>query len=465
MSSNPTLELPLRADTKHSDIAIRVSNLSKCYQIYDRPQDRLKQSVVPRLQRLIGQIPRTYFREFWALKGVSFEVKKGETVGIVGRNGSGKSTLLQMIAGTLAPTMGTVETNGRTAALLELGAGFNPEFTGRENIYMNAAVLGLSAKEVAEQFENITAFADIGTFIEQPLKVYSSGMMVRLAFAISVCVKPEILIVDEALSVGDFFFQQQCAERMRKLLAEGVTILFASHDISSVKALCDRALVLRDGRLVFDGDQKEGIFYYLRYGQRPEKVDATDDHAVSRVDYETEEELFSEIRPHLLWENPDLKSVMSVGGIVGLSILDEDRMPTDSCKIGEKRIFQVYYIPPRMQSVRLMIAIKNRFDHDITTFGSLQLGLQPMCLNGRELCVFEVEAIVLLQGGQYSVKGIIKGLGSPPHVGGVEIGVTPPLGPFTVHWNYERDIPPFQGMVGLPSQASIRRLFSLDDKV
>ena len=163
-----------------TDIAIRVQNLSKCYEIYNKPRDRLKQFFVPRLQRMTGQQPKQYFREFWALKDVSFEIKKGETVGIIGRNGSGKSTLLQMICGTLSPTSGSIRTNGRIAALLELGSGFNPEFTGRENVYMNAALLGLSNKEINARFDEIVAFADIGGFIEQPVKTYSSEMMMVL---------------------------------------------------------------------------------------------------------------------------------------------------------------------------------------------------------------------------------------------------------------------------------------------
>lgn len=235
-----------------SDIAIRVQNLSKCYPIYDAPRDRLKQFVVPRLQGLVGRkTAKQYFREFWALRDVSFEVKKGETVGIIGRNGSGKSTLLQIICGTLNPTKGGVETRGRIAALLELGAGFNPEFTGRENVYLNAAVLGLSNEEIDTRFDEIAAFADIGDFIERPVKTYSSGMMVRLAFAVAIHVDPEILIVDEALSVGDAYFQAKCAHRIRSIISKGVTVLFVSHDTASVKSLCSRAILLDSGRSLF----------------------------------------------------------------------------------------------------------------------------------------------------------------------------------------------------------------------
>ena len=200
-----------------SEIAIKVENLSKCYQIYDQPRDRLKQFLLPRLQRVVGLTPKQYYREFWALKDISFDVKKGETVGIIGRNGSGKSTLLQMICGTLSPTTGSVATHGRIAALLELGSGFNPEFTGRENVYMNASVLGLTNDEIDARFDEIAAFADIGEFIEQPVKTYSSGMYSRLAFSIAINVDPEILIVDEALAVGDARFVAKCMRRIKDI--------------------------------------------------------------------------------------------------------------------------------------------------------------------------------------------------------------------------------------------------------
>ena len=245
-----------------TDIAIKVQNLSKCYYIYDNPRDRLKQFVAPRLQRLTWQQPKQYFREFWALKDVSFEVKKGETVGIIGRNGSGKSTLLQMICGTLTPTSGSIQTHGRIAALLELGAGFNPEFTGRENVYMNASVLGLSNKEIDARFDDIVAFADIGQFIEQPVKTYSSGMMVRLAFAVIAHVDADILVVDEALSVGDAFFSQKCMRFLRNFMKTG-TVLFVSHDTGAVVNFCNHAILLSHGHVTKTGTPKEVIKHYL----------------------------------------------------------------------------------------------------------------------------------------------------------------------------------------------------------
>ena len=245
-----------------SDTSIKVENLSKCYQIYDEPKERLKQFILPRLQRLFGIKPKQYFREFWALKDLSFEVKRGETVGIIGRNGSGKSTLLQIICGTLNPTGGTIQTSGRIAALLELGSGFNPEFTGRENVYMNGALLGLDEKQIDERFDAIVDFADIGDFISQPVKTYSSGMLVRLAFAVIAHVDADILVIDEALSVGDAFFTQKCMRFLRQFKENG-TILFVSHDTGAVVNLCKKAIWLEKGICREQGEPKIIAQHYL----------------------------------------------------------------------------------------------------------------------------------------------------------------------------------------------------------
>ena len=228
--------------------SIKVENLSKCYHIYDKPRDRLMQMVMR------GR--KQYYREFWALKNVSFEVKKGETVGIIGRNGSGKSTLLQMICGTLNPTSGSVQTYGRIAALLELGSGFNPEYTGRENVYMNGAILGLTQDEIDARFEEINAFADIGDFIEQPVKTYSSGMYVRLAFAVMANVDADILIIDEALSVGDAIFVQKCMRFIRDFQKHG-TLLFVSHNTQAILDICEKTIWLNDSKLQEIGHSKD----------------------------------------------------------------------------------------------------------------------------------------------------------------------------------------------------------------
>jgi lipopolysaccharide transport system ATP-binding protein len=234
------------------DIAIRVNGLSKCYQIYENPRDRLLQFIFPRIQRVLGIRQSRYHKEFWALRNVSFEVRRGETVGIIGHNGSGKSTLLQLICGILTPTSGYVEIRGRIAALLELGSGFNPQFTGRENVFLYASLLGLTEQETARRFDEIVSFADIGDFIDQPIKTYSSGMVVRLAFAVQTQIDPDVLIVDEALAVGDERFQRKCFARMETLKAKGTSIIFVSHSATQIIDLCEKTLFLNHGeRLLF----------------------------------------------------------------------------------------------------------------------------------------------------------------------------------------------------------------------
>ncbi len=248
-----------------SDIAIQVEKISKHFLMFEKPEHRLKQMIVPRLQRFAGQEPKTYYRDFVAVNDVSIKIQRGSTVGIIGRNGSGKSTLLQMICGTLQPSHGSVQVNGRIAALLELGAGFNPEFTGRENVYMNAAILGLSRKETEDRFEEIERFADIGIFIDQPVKSYSSGMYVRLAFAVAINVEPDILIVDEALAVGDEAFQRKCFARIEQIKEKGATILFVSHGAQTIVQLCDRAILMDRGEVILGGAPKTVVNQYQRF--------------------------------------------------------------------------------------------------------------------------------------------------------------------------------------------------------
>lgn len=237
-------------------VALRVEKVSKQYRIYERPGDRLKESLTRGLLRR--------HKEFWALRDVDFEIESGTTVGIVGPNGCGKSTLLQIISGTLAPTHGDVWHEGRIAALLELGAGFDPEFTGVENVYMNASLLGLSRRETDALFPAIERFAEIGPFLYQPVKTYSSGMYVRLAFAIAASVEPDILIIDEALAVGDAVFQHRCLRRINELHERGATVLFVSHDAAAVRALCSRAILLKTGSVIADGKPADVLNLYQK---------------------------------------------------------------------------------------------------------------------------------------------------------------------------------------------------------
>ncbi|MBF2066011.1 MAG: ABC transporter ATP-binding protein [Calothrix sp. C42_A2020_038] len=237
------------------EIAISLKNVSKCYKRYAHPVDRLKELLLPHFSKGL---------EFMALRDINLDIPKGQTVGIIGRNGSGKSTMLQIIAGTLAPTTGKVIVKGRVSALLELGSGFNPEFTGRQNVFFNGRLLGLSQNEIEAKFDDIAGFADIGDFIDQPVKTYSSGMFVRLAFAVAVNVDPEVLIVDEALAVGDIVFQHRCMRRMRALMDSGVTTLFVSHDSSAIKTLCNWAIMIHDGQIYTTGAPNDVTITYLK---------------------------------------------------------------------------------------------------------------------------------------------------------------------------------------------------------
>lgn len=244
------------------DLSIHAEGLGKRYEIYAQPSDRLRQMILPRLQRVARLQPRAYFKEFWALRDVGFDVRRGETIGIIGRNGSGKSTLLQMVCGTLHPTSGSVTVNGRVAALLELGAGFNPEFTGKENVYLSGLLYGIPESELRVRYASIVEFADIGDFIDQPVKTYSSGMYVRLAFAIAAHVDADVLMIDEALSVGDVVFTQKCMRYLRAFQNRG-TLVFVSHDTAAVTNLCARAIWLDAGRPMMDGPAKDVVERYL----------------------------------------------------------------------------------------------------------------------------------------------------------------------------------------------------------
>lgn len=238
------------------NIAIRVNHLAKLYKIYNQPIDRLKESLNP--------FGRRYSRDFHALTDISFAVEKGETVGVIGENGAGKSTLLKIITGVLTPTAGEIQVNGRIASLLELGAGFNPDMNGMENIYMSGTIIGCSREEMDKKVPNIIAFADIGDFIDQPVKMYSSGMFARLAFAVNAFIEPDILIVDEALSVGDAAFQAKCITRMRQMMKQGVTILFVTHDMATISSFCKKCVYLEKGKIREIGETKKIVDIYLK---------------------------------------------------------------------------------------------------------------------------------------------------------------------------------------------------------
>lgn len=420
-SSQNTSPLPLgegpgvREDA--NEVAIRVSSLSKCYQIYDTPRDRLKQFVAPRLQRLAGHTPKQYFREFWALKDVSFEVKKGETVGIIGRNGSGKSTLLQIICGTLNPTSGSVETRGRIAALLELGSGFNPEFTGRENVYMNASVLGLSNEEIDARFADIVAFADIDDFIEQPVKTYSSGMMLRLAFAVIAHVDADILVVDEALAVGDAFFTQKCMRFLRNFMKTG-TVLFVSHDTGSIRNLCSYAVWLEKGQVIQEGAPKDvcelylEAFYEAQQGKSSttklrafKKIDDSPPIKDQRLEFINTSNLRNDLQ--IFKFDPDAASFGKGGAqIQDVRLLDENEHPLAWIVGGEKVTLRVIvHAYQDLDSPIIGFFVKDRLGQALfgdNTFLSYREQVVH-CQEGNELQADFVFHMPLLPSGEYSI--------------------------------------------------------------
>jgi homopolymeric O-antigen transport system ATP-binding protein len=296
--------------------AVEFQGVSKSYAIYAAPGDRLKELLsLNRLKR---------HKDFWALRDISFEVKRGETFCIIGENGSGKSTLLQMVACILTPTSGSVAVNGRVSALLELGAGFNPEFSGRDNVYLNGSIMGLTTKQIDQRYGDIEAFAEIGDFINQPVKTYSSGMVVRLAFAVAINVDPEILLVDEALAVGDIYFRQRCMRKVHELRSRGVTILFVSHAVSDVKAIGDRALWLDHGRMIDVGDPDRVVSRYL--AAMTEK-DST--YLLTRARPETRHAAGPVRAPEVVETIPNIDRRFGDGRaeVLGIAVMDEQGRP------------------------------------------------------------------------------------------------------------------------------------------
>jgi ABC-type polysaccharide/polyol phosphate transport system ATPase subunit len=345
-----------------SESAIRVENLTKVYQLYESHADRVKEAFHPRRKK--------YHRPFHALSDVTLSVARGEFVGIIGRNGSGKSTLLQLITGILQPTSGTIEVSGQISALLELGAGFNPEFTGRENVYLNGSILGIAREHIDSSFAAIETFAGIGEFIDQPVKTYSSGMFVRLAFAIAIHINPEILIVDEALAVGDMFFQQKCIRHMEEHMAHCTKVL-VTHDMHAVANLCKRVFVLDMGRLVFTGAPLEGIEYYTKaihnemYRTMLPSTDAPEISAVSRAAERGDG-----------WIAVDSEATAGAGEvkITHVRALDEDKQPAVTATAGDRLSIEMLVHSSReIDNIIFGYTLKDRVGNGICGDNSLSL--------------------------------------------------------------------------------------------
>lgn len=330
-----------------SDIAIKVENLSKIYKLYDKPIDRMRES--------LSITKKKYSKEHYALNNISFEIKKGETIGIIGTNGSGKSTLLKMITGVLTPSAGKIEVNGKIAALLELGAGFNPEYTGLENIYLNGTMMGYTREEMDGKVSLITDFADIGEFINQPVKTYSSGMFARLAFAVAINVEPEILIVDEALSVGDVRFQIKCMDKMKQMMEGGTTVLFVSHDTNAIRRLCMKAIWISNGVIRDMGEVNRVADEYLDFLKCGEI--GNENHDIQKKK--------SEIKPFIHGDN--------IAEIVNFSVFDKFGNEVDEIRLDEYLKINVTYdvYDENIERPVLGIALKSIDDDNICGLNTL----------------------------------------------------------------------------------------------
>ena len=427
-----------------NEVVIKLEGVSKYFQIYAKPHHRLFQGLLRGRKR--------YFKEFCALRDISFKVKRAETVGIIGRNGAGKSTLLQIICGTLAQTSGSVEVNGRVAALLELGSGFNPEFTGKENVYMNSAILGLSKKEIDARYEEIISFADIGDFVDQPVKNYSSGMTVRLAFAVQVVIKPDILIVDEALSVGDFFFQQKCFRRIKELQTQGTTLLFVSHDMSVVRDLCRKGLYLKNGEVAYWGENLTAIREYLSEvsPDGPSRSNTAKPGAKNKTGNCNSLDLMNDA----IWKNSSTENhTDQQAEILAVGVYDVYGKPAVVAEMGTEITIRVSYRTFTDAPVHVMITFKNKYDQIIAVTGSYFLDLQLPILHYGEINIFELRLKLMLEAGLYTFSTNVGAVGDGINTGTVFFD-TPWLGPLQIVWDYENRKSQFLGMFGVPARGN-----------
>jgi len=448
-----------------SDTLISVRNVSKAYRIWESPSARLTAPMLEGMTNLLPENSKAQhwlkqratcrYRDFYALHDISFTVGRGESVGIIGRNGSGKSTLLQIIAGTLTPTAGSVKVNGRVAALLELGSGFNPEFTGRENVFLNGAILGLTRKEVEERFDAIAAFADIGDFIDQPVKTYSSGMQVRLAFAVQTSVEPDVFIVDEALSVGDFFFQQKCFRRIAELRARGTTILFVSHDMGSVRDLCQKCLYLRGGQTEFCGSQHDAIRRYFA----EDTPATTGGDGILAKELSAAGQTVAQFLSAVTWGSGDpLPGPAKRLRIRAVRFLDESGQLTVIFTMGFHASLELLVTADQDTIAHIACTVLDREKQTVTCLGTYTAASGPVKLARGESAIVAIRLQLNFEAGQYSLFFTAGGPGLRPNRGSGEVyDATPVLGPIEIKWNYEEAPAPFLGRFGPPVTVTVSK--------
>lgn len=415
-----------------SDIAISVKNMSKCYRVFDSFRSQLLYAIWPRHTKGAEEIR--------ALSGIDFEIRRGEAVAIIGRNGSGKSTLLEILTGTLLPSEGQVTVNGRVAALLELGSSFNPEYSGRDNVIMNGLLLGLRRAEIINRFNEILEFSEIGDAIDRRVKTYSSGMMMRLAFAVQILSDPDILIIDEALSVGDFFFQQKCLGYIRNLSKKKMTLIFVSHDMGVVENLCARTIYLSEGKKVYDGMVDGGVSHYLGWSKEFNEV--------------SEPNLYKMVGPRKdmvldyisspIWICPAEHRQSDNSKILAIGLYDKSWLPRTKFNIGEKIHLMVLYENFCKLPVHVGATFKNKYDIIINATTSYNLGIHPPNLPVGALGMFIISPTLNFEAGEYSISFSL-GLESKMVNQGEKLFETPALGPLEIMWNYDQNIAPFLG--------------------
>jgi len=439
---------------------IEASGLTKAYRIWDGPSSRL---ISPVIEGAAGLFPKTSgihrslsaraakrFRDFYALTGLTFTIRRGEATGIIGRNGSGKSTLLQLIAGTLTPTSGTVETHGRVSALLELGSGFNPDFTGRENVYLNGAIYGFTHAEMGTRMEEILAFADIGDFIDQPVKTYSSGMMMRLAFAVAVNVQPDVLIIDEALAVGDVFFSQKCFQRIREIVHKGATLIFVSHDMGAVQSLCDRAILLSQGKVVFDGAPEDCVSRYFNLHKPAAKAGEAVPGTHPGVDPAARKEIFA----HDLLPAAKTRHGDRTLEIAAAAVVDGHGAATWDFEMMHRAVIRVLFLANAdVKRPSVGIQIHDRMGNLVFAAGTPQLRFPlPALLKGQEI-LLEFRVGLNLQPGVYTLSLDAAEVDSENPNLGVFYDRVGGLGPLNVV-SHEPGALPFYGIAQLPMEIS-----------
>jgi len=440
---------------------ISVENVSKCYRIWTSPQARLQH---PMMNAMGAMFPfskvglknpkhraKDLFREFYALDNVSLEARRGETIGLIGRNGAGKSTLLQIICGTLQPTSGSVFTKGRVAALLELGSGFNPDFTGRENVWMNGAILGMSKEEISERMDSIEEFADVGDFIEQPVKTYSSGMTMRLAFAVATCSNPDVLIVDEALSVGDVFFGQKCMRRIRHLKDTGTTLLFVSHDANLVQNLCEKTLFLQKGKTRYYGDSKQvARIYFQESGFKWRDQSPT--FATAGSHYGKVDPMWLDKAVYITKKGEG--AIEGVVQMIGVRIQNEDGLDTTSIAAREPFSVEIAFYPFRSGAYNPSLTLTNRYGQIVTTASPYIKGHEIVAAECDVTFIVRFTMEALVEPGNYTLKAAVS-TDDPLSPDGRAIVESEDIGPLQVVWDYDSDKPPFVGLFDLPYEIKV----------